>query len=174
MLHLLGIDHTRLDLPPQRHRPPADRRAWARDQGDPGIMTLSGQSSAVFRRMAYARSASMCKEGKGRGSLAGVHACPPPLTPPSSECVASRPSTPPPPLCKGGTFACASILPPLQRGGSGDAARRTSLGCREVRRVDAARRTSLGCPPRKGGCVKTFRAIMKAQAIGEVPDPCLT
>ena len=27
------------DLPPQRHRPPADRRAWACDQGDIGIMS---------------------------------------------------------------------------------------------------------------------------------------
>ena len=32
ILHLLGIDHERLDVPAQRHRSPADRRAWARDR----------------------------------------------------------------------------------------------------------------------------------------------
>ena len=30
ILHLLGIDHKQADVPPQRHRPPADGRAWAR------------------------------------------------------------------------------------------------------------------------------------------------
>ena len=34
ILHLLGIDHERLTVPPQRHRPPADRRARPRHPGD--------------------------------------------------------------------------------------------------------------------------------------------
>ena len=37
ILHLLGIDHTEADRPPQRHRPPPDRRAWARHQGVAGV-----------------------------------------------------------------------------------------------------------------------------------------
>ena len=37
VLHLLGIDHDAADLPPQRHRPPPDRRARPGDPRDPGI-----------------------------------------------------------------------------------------------------------------------------------------
>ena len=61
ILHLLGIDHTQADLPPQRHRPPPDRRARPGDQRDPGltqsaptislrrsVMTVSRQTPLSF------------------------------------------------------------------------------------------------------------------------------
>ncbi len=42
VLHLLGIDHDAADLPPQRHRPPLDRRPRPRDPRDPGVSGPEG------------------------------------------------------------------------------------------------------------------------------------
>ena len=50
VLHLLGIDHTRADVPPQRHRPPPDRRARACHQGDPGVRNGVGARGSVATR----------------------------------------------------------------------------------------------------------------------------
>ena len=38
VLHLLGIDHTQAHVPPQRHRPPADRCAWRGNLADFGVV----------------------------------------------------------------------------------------------------------------------------------------
>ena len=49
ILHLLGLDHERLTLLPQRHRPPADRRAWACDSGGAELVLILRETGSLGR-----------------------------------------------------------------------------------------------------------------------------
>ena len=46
ILHLMGIDHTQAHGPPQRHRPPPDRRARRGDRGDSRVEHFQRKSAS--------------------------------------------------------------------------------------------------------------------------------
>ena len=65
ILHLLGLDHERLTLLPQRHRTPADRRAWAGPQRRAG--NLGSVSHPLSARSGFAGRNQVAEGGDGGG-----------------------------------------------------------------------------------------------------------
>src|SRR3954451_8260125 len=95
------------------------------------------------------------QRARGRGPSPASHCicqtAPMARSPGGCSCIAHSPC---PPLCRGGTFACASIFPPLKRGGWGGGQGRTNppwLSPSKQGEVVRAGRTRLGCPPLRCG-----------------------